>query len=107
MNRLCLDRGCVFISGHYGHHSWWGTRSTPEQKAKRKDYTMAGKTKSPSAMTAGDQWWIVRGNWLPNGEKVAGPFSSNVDANHARDALERFAGGETFFIDSTETFINV
>ena len=65
------------------------------------------KTKSSSDMTSGDDWWIVRGNWLPNGVKIAGPFTTREDALRARTAVEAFAGGETFYVDSTKSVILV
>jgi len=58
------------------------------------------KAKSASATTSAHAWWVLRGNWIPQGRKIAGPFTTRDDAFAARAALESFAGGETFWIDS-------
>lgn len=65
---------------------------------------MSSNTKSESAQTATDRWWIVDGNWLPNGRKYAGPFSTRDDALTARTAIEKLTGTHTFFVDSDHPY---
>ena len=51
-------------------------------------------------------WWICT-NWLKPvndnstpGSKVAGPFRCAADAIVSRTGIEKYAAGQTFFIDS-------